>query len=346
MTGLLTTREVAELLGVHPETVLKWARAGDLPSIKLPSGAVRYHPEQLEAWMRERATGRRGGLSTTTPDAARPGIVSCVPRGRTPPPAGIGIPPARLEARTVTAGWPLVLPHQQIGRILNRRADRLIVTCHVRLGGYDVQDALTLRRNERRRRAGRISELEDPTVFAIEIIHIDETALADLDLRTVRGAGYETQRDFYDDWLRRRRHIDPGQPVRVCAFAFQARERYLHQRIHRGYTENPAHAAPGEAAALSVGELAGLARDAARRLDRIRREDARRRRVRSLNVRLREAILEHDIAAEGAIRLEIRDLFQQSRLDAITIRASPPAAQTTQQSGSAGGTRLLERTAP
>jgi excisionase family DNA binding protein len=79
MTGLLTTREVGQLLGVHPETVLKWARAGDLPSIKLPSGAVRYHPEHLEAWMRERATGRRGGLSTTTPDAARPGIVSCVP---------------------------------------------------------------------------------------------------------------------------------------------------------------------------------------------------------------------------------------------------------------------------
>jgi hypothetical protein len=246
----------------------------------------------------------------------------------------------------MTAGWPLVLPHQQIGRILNRRADRLVLTAHVRPGGYDVQDALALRRNERRRRAGRISELEDPIVFAIEIVHIHETTLLDLDLRTVCGAGYKTQRDFYDDWLRRRRHINPAQPVRVCHFNFRARERYLHRWVHRGYTTNPADAASFEPAALSAVELAELARDAARRLDRIRREDARRRRVRSLNVRLREAILEHDAAAEGAIRLEIRDLFQQSRLDAITIRASPPAAQTTQQSGSAGGTRLLERTAP
>jgi excisionase family DNA binding protein len=60
MTSLLTTREVGELLGVHPETVLKWARAGDLPSIVLPSGAIRYHPDHINGWLkqRERATSR------------------------------------------------------------------------------------------------------------------------------------------------------------------------------------------------------------------------------------------------------------------------------------------------
>lgn len=54
---MITTRTVARRLGVHPETVLKWAREGKLPSFKLPSGAVRYDPDQLDAWLTERATG-------------------------------------------------------------------------------------------------------------------------------------------------------------------------------------------------------------------------------------------------------------------------------------------------
>ena len=43
MTGpLLTAREVAELLGVSTETVLRWARRGLLPAIRLPGGAIRF----------------------------------------------------------------------------------------------------------------------------------------------------------------------------------------------------------------------------------------------------------------------------------------------------------------
>jgi excisionase family DNA binding protein len=70
MTALLTTRQVADMLGIHPETVLKWARNGDLPAVKLPSGAVRYRPEQLEAWMQERATSRDKERQPPSPDAA------------------------------------------------------------------------------------------------------------------------------------------------------------------------------------------------------------------------------------------------------------------------------------
>ena len=43
---LLTARQVAELLGVSAETVLRWTRRGELPAIRLPSGAIRYRPDE------------------------------------------------------------------------------------------------------------------------------------------------------------------------------------------------------------------------------------------------------------------------------------------------------------
>ena len=53
---LLTAREVAEWIGVSPETVLRWTRRGELPATRLPSGALRYHEEALGRWLAERAT--------------------------------------------------------------------------------------------------------------------------------------------------------------------------------------------------------------------------------------------------------------------------------------------------
>jgi excisionase family DNA binding protein len=46
---LLTAREVAELLRVSAETVLRWTRRGELPAIRLPSGALRFREADLEA---------------------------------------------------------------------------------------------------------------------------------------------------------------------------------------------------------------------------------------------------------------------------------------------------------
>ena len=58
MTGpLLTTREVAELLGVSSESVLRWVRRGDLPAIRLPGGAIRFRPDDIEAWLADRTVG-------------------------------------------------------------------------------------------------------------------------------------------------------------------------------------------------------------------------------------------------------------------------------------------------
>lgn len=58
MSGLLTARQVAAVLGVNRETVLRWTRRGELPAIKLPGGAIRYREVDLEAWLEQRATAR------------------------------------------------------------------------------------------------------------------------------------------------------------------------------------------------------------------------------------------------------------------------------------------------
>ena len=72
MTGpLLTAREVADLLGVSTETVLRWTRRGDLPAIRLPGGAIRYREEVIDGWLSERATPLRGVVEH--PAGRRPG---------------------------------------------------------------------------------------------------------------------------------------------------------------------------------------------------------------------------------------------------------------------------------
>lgn len=74
---LLTAREVAETVGVSPETVLRWTRRGELSAIRLPGGQIRYRADDLDAWLQERATPRRGVLATT-PGAARPGTLPSI----------------------------------------------------------------------------------------------------------------------------------------------------------------------------------------------------------------------------------------------------------------------------
>jgi excisionase family DNA binding protein len=60
VTALLTAREVADLLGVSTETILRWTRRGDLPGFRLSSRALRFREDELDAWLAERATPGRG----------------------------------------------------------------------------------------------------------------------------------------------------------------------------------------------------------------------------------------------------------------------------------------------
>jgi excisionase family DNA binding protein len=55
---LLTTREVADRLRVHPDTVLRWFRAGALRGRRLPgTNALRFP----ESWIDEYVYGSEGG---------------------------------------------------------------------------------------------------------------------------------------------------------------------------------------------------------------------------------------------------------------------------------------------
>jgi excisionase family DNA binding protein len=57
MTGrLLTARTLADMLGVSPETVLRWTRRGEVPAIRLPGGAIRFREDEVEEWLSIRAT--------------------------------------------------------------------------------------------------------------------------------------------------------------------------------------------------------------------------------------------------------------------------------------------------
>jgi excisionase family DNA binding protein len=75
---LLTARVVADQLGVSIETVLRWARRGDIPSVQLSTRAIRFREDELEAWLqgRNRATPARGDVSP--PPAGRRPAASLV----------------------------------------------------------------------------------------------------------------------------------------------------------------------------------------------------------------------------------------------------------------------------
>src|SRR5512132_2963409 len=80
VTGkLLTAREVAARLGVSAGALLRWTRAGDVPAVKLPSGAVRYVPELIDAWLEARSIAGDGTEEVSpAPDATRRARVSSV----------------------------------------------------------------------------------------------------------------------------------------------------------------------------------------------------------------------------------------------------------------------------
>jgi excisionase family DNA binding protein len=50
MTALLTAQQAAELLGVPPSWLLRQARAGKLPHVKL-GHYTRFDAAELEAWL-------------------------------------------------------------------------------------------------------------------------------------------------------------------------------------------------------------------------------------------------------------------------------------------------------
>jgi len=62
MTRLLSKREAAEIIGFHPEHLMRLARAGEFPKpIKLGTAtncAVRFVAEEVDAWVAARLAAR------------------------------------------------------------------------------------------------------------------------------------------------------------------------------------------------------------------------------------------------------------------------------------------------
>jgi len=59
MDELLTVRQVAEKLKLHPATVYAWLSSGYLEAIKLPSGSLRIEAQQLTKLLRKRGREAR-----------------------------------------------------------------------------------------------------------------------------------------------------------------------------------------------------------------------------------------------------------------------------------------------
>jgi excisionase family DNA binding protein len=50
-TTLLTDSEAADILRLTPRQVARLAKRGELPSVQLPGGEVRYDLDDLRAWV-------------------------------------------------------------------------------------------------------------------------------------------------------------------------------------------------------------------------------------------------------------------------------------------------------
>jgi excisionase family DNA binding protein len=49
VASFLTARELGKRLSISLAAVLRWAARGVVPSFKLPGGAVRFDPDEIDA---------------------------------------------------------------------------------------------------------------------------------------------------------------------------------------------------------------------------------------------------------------------------------------------------------
>jgi excisionase family DNA binding protein len=54
---LLTTREVADRVGLSVGTVLRRHRRGEIPGFRLASNVLRFDEDEIDAWLQARRTG-------------------------------------------------------------------------------------------------------------------------------------------------------------------------------------------------------------------------------------------------------------------------------------------------
>jgi excisionase family DNA binding protein len=71
---LLNSREIGELLGFSPATVVDWAEAGNVPAFKV-GGRLRFRESEVLAWLEtKRAPGEATPVTTPTPAGCTLGV--------------------------------------------------------------------------------------------------------------------------------------------------------------------------------------------------------------------------------------------------------------------------------
>jgi excisionase family DNA binding protein len=81
---LLTTRELAEMLALSPETVLRRWRAGELPGFRLAPNVLRFRLAEIETWLEGQRNGPGAGgevapVPSRSPEPRRSLSVAPVP---------------------------------------------------------------------------------------------------------------------------------------------------------------------------------------------------------------------------------------------------------------------------
>jgi excisionase family DNA binding protein len=67
MEKLLTADEVAECLRLNRETVLRKARRGEIPAIKMGYRSYRFYKDQIDDWLKEKAALETKEIKLTKP---------------------------------------------------------------------------------------------------------------------------------------------------------------------------------------------------------------------------------------------------------------------------------------
>jgi excisionase family DNA binding protein len=68
---LLSDTQAGELLGLHPKTVQRLARAGDVPALRL-GRYWRFRASELNEWLETLATGRKRPSMAVIESASQP----------------------------------------------------------------------------------------------------------------------------------------------------------------------------------------------------------------------------------------------------------------------------------
>jgi excisionase family DNA binding protein len=79
---MLTTAELAELLGFSPGTIVDWSEEGKLPSFKV-GGRLRFRESEVAGWLEERRQGSAGGASANQHHRRPSGVGYVLPTSTT-----------------------------------------------------------------------------------------------------------------------------------------------------------------------------------------------------------------------------------------------------------------------